>query len=347
VNASIRIKILVIDYMPLVRKVLADGFERSASIDVVATAPNVSLAKRKILTSQPSVIVLDLQPPIERDVDVLRRFLASFPIPIILFTAQGEPIQRTVMDALHIKRSHVLIKPQTGLARGLGAMLDDIASVIQDAYQENIRGGQSKRYPAITMPRILTVTADRVIAVGASTGGTEALCEILSQLPGDTPGIVIVQHMLKGFTHMFAERLNELSAMAVKEAEDGDDVCPGRVLLAPAGYQMRLVRAGQGYKVRVEPGEKVNGHCPSVDVLMTSVAKHAGARGIGIMLTGMGSDGAEGMKILRDTGATTFAQDEQTSVVFGMPKEAYQRGGAEKLVPLQDIAKHLTMSLVK
>ena len=341
----IRTKLLVIDYMALVRQVVVEGFGVSTGIDVVGAASNTLLAQRKILTAQPDVILLDVQPPIDRDIAFLQALLADFPIPIVLLTALDDADRRAVMGTLHIKRAYVITKPHTRLSQGLKARLGDIAAAVRKAHQDDVLVWQRKRRPPIVISRTLTAAPDRVIAIGASTGGTEAIRDVLSPLPYDTPGIVIVQHMPGGFTRKFAERLNELTAMQVKEAEDGDKVCPGCVLLAPGGSQMRVMRHGQGYTVRVEPGAKVSGHCPSVDVLMHSVAQHAGPRGIGILLTGMGSDGAEGMKAMRHAGAITFAQDEQTCVVFGMPKEAYQRGGAEKLVPLQDMAKQLLASL--
>ena len=345
--APVRSKLCIIDYMALVRKVLQETFKASPTIQVVATASNALLARQKILTTPPDVLLLDLQPPIERDVACLGELLVHLPLPLVLLTGLDDAPRRAVMEALHIKREYILAKPRTGLGRGLEAMQGDLESALRKAYQENLLAWQNTRRPLLSLPRHCIDAPDRVIAIGASTGGTEALCEILSQLPCETPGMVIVQHMPEGFTRPFAQRLNALSALEVKEAADGDAVCPGRALLAPGGYQMRLVRASQGYRVRVTREEKVNGHCPSVDVLMTSVAKNAGARGIGILLTGMGSDGAEGMKAMRHTGAMTLAQDERTSVVFGMPKEAYQRGGVEKLVPLQDIAKHLVATLTE
>jgi len=184
----------------------------------------------------------------------------------------------------------------------------------------------------------LAESTDKVIAIGASTGGTEAIKDVVVPLPAACPGVVIVQHMPAGFTKMYAERLNTLCAMEVKEAETGDRVMPGRILLAPGDYHMTILRSGGVYRVDCSKGEKVCGHCPSVEVMMNSVAKNVGANAVGVMLTGMGSDGAGGMLAMREAGARTLAQDEASSVVFGMPKVAYEGGGAERLVPLEKIA---------
>jgi two-component system, chemotaxis family, protein-glutamate methylesterase/glutaminase len=340
-----RTKLLIIDYMALVRKVLTKGFAFSSTIDVVGAVSTTPLAARKILSAQPDVIVFDVQPPVAQEVRVLQELLADFPIPLVLLTGLDDADRLAVMGALHIPRPYVIAKPRSGLVKGLEARLDDIAAVVRQAHHHDVLAWQQKRQLPMVVPRPLVAAPERIIAIGASTGGTEAICQVLSPLPPETPGIVIVQHMPGGFTRKFAERLNDLAAMEVKEAEDGDRVYPGRVLLAPGGYQMRIACQAQGYMVRVARGAKVSGHCPSVDVLMHSVAQQAGPRSIGILLTGMGSDGAEGMKAMRQAGAITLAQDEHTSVVFGMPKEAYKRGGVEKLVPLYDMARQLLASL--
>ena len=195
--------------------------------------------------------------------------------------------------------------------------------------------------------KALAESTDKVVAIGASTGGTEAIKKVVTQFPATMPGVVIVQHMPPGFTKMFSERLNQLCAMEVKEAENGDRIRPGRILVAPGALQMEVVRSGGIYQVRCAPGEKVSGHCPSVNVMMHSVAKHVGRNAVGVMLTGMGSDGAEGMLAMKNAGARNLAQDEASSVVFGMPKVAYEKGGAEKLFPLDRIASQVISLLTE
>ena len=238
-----------------------------------------------------------------------------------------------------------MAKPTTDIARGLSAMLLELRTKIKIASTANVSHWKSKRNDAprraIKADKALAESTDKVIAIGASTGGTEAIRTIISEFPATMPGVVIVQHMPGGFTKAFADRLNTQSAMEVKEAEEGDRVMPGRVLIAPGGLHMNVTRSGGLYQVRCRPGEKVRGHCPSVEVLMNSVAEYVGANAVGVMLTGMGRDGAEGMLAMKKAGARTLAQDEATSIVFGMPKEAYERGGAEKLVPLGEIARNV------
>jgi two-component system chemotaxis response regulator CheB len=222
-------------------------------------------------------------------------------------------------------------------------MIVELSTKIKIASNANVSHWKERREhllsrKTIDSSRALVESTDKVIAIGASTGGTEAIKTVVNALPAATPGVVIVQHMPAGFTELFAQRLNNSSAMYVKEAETGDRVMPGRVLIAPGGKHMKVARSGGVYKVECQEGGKVNGHCPSVEVLFESVSRHVGANAVGVMLTGMGSDGADAMAAMRKAGARTLAQDEKTCVVFGMPKEAYKRGGAERLVPLEEIA---------
>lgn len=340
-SAPPRTRLLIIDPMALVRQALTRGLAESGSVQVVATASSAPLARRKILTARPDVIVLDLRPPFAPEITCLQEIAAFLPIPLVLLTSLGPSDRRTVIEALNIKRSQVLAKPASGLVEGLGAMMGAIESTVRRAHLDEWRRWQAKRRRSVVLPFAPTPGRDRIIVIGASTGGTEAIGEILSQLPRSAPGVVIVQHMPAGFTRMFAERLNELSELAVKEAEDGDDVVAGRALVAPGGYQTRIVAAGSGYQVRVERAPRVNRHCPSVDVLMGSVAEHAGTSAVGVILTGMGDDGADGLRRMRAAGALTLAQDEASCVVFGMPKAAREQGGVERVLPLSEIPRAL------
>jgi len=220
-------------------------------------------------------------------------------------------------------------------------MMIELRTKVKLAASANVshfKVARSETLKTLSAPRALAETTDKIIVIGASAGGTEAIKEVITRLPSVSPGVVIVQHMPEGFTKLFAERLNNLSQMFVKEATDGDRVMPGVVLVAPGSYQMSVIRSGGFYRVKCEKGEKVCGHCPSVEVLMRSAAACAGANAVGVMLTGMGSDGAGGMKAMRDAGARTIAQSEESCVVFGMPKSAINAGGVEFIVSLNDIA---------
>jgi two-component system chemotaxis response regulator CheB len=255
-------------------------------------------------------------------------------------TQRGKQI---TMDALEAGAVDFVAKPTTDIARGLNAMLMELRTKVKIASTVNVSHCKNKRTPpsirqTITNGRALAESTDKVIAIGASTGGTEAIKKVITLFPATMPGVVIVQHMPAGFTKMFADRLNQLCAMEVREAASGDRVMPGCILIAPGEKHMKVVRSGGMYHVTCEPGEKVSGHCPSVDVLMYSVAQNVGSNAVGVMLTGMGSDGANGMLAMRKAQTRNLAQDEATSVVFGMPKVAFERGGAEKLVPIDQMA---------
>jgi two-component system chemotaxis response regulator CheB len=336
-----RTRLLVIDPMPLARKALSEALRSSATVEVVATVSGAGAAERRLADTRPEVILFDVQPPVGPEIARLRGMRDQWPIPVVLFTALERGDRETVIDTLAVPRSSVLAKPPTNLAQEIVALTGVIETAVRRAYQDDVLQWRKKKRAPVAPPKTLAVPTGGVIAIGASTGGTEAIAEVLGRLPRSLPGLVIVQHMPAGFTRLFAERLNELGELEVKEAEDGDAVRPGRALVAPGGLQMALAPSGSGYVVRVKPGERVNGHCPSVDVLMLSVARHAGARSVGVLLTGMGNDGAAGMKAIRDAGGGTIAQDEGTSIVYGMPREAYLCGGAANIVPLPNIPRQI------
>ncbi len=336
-----RTRLLVIDPMPLARKALSDALRDSRAVEVVAAVSSAGAAERRLGAVQPEVIVLDVQAPLAPEIERLCRLRAQWPIPVVLFTALEGGDREAVIDALTVSRSAVFAKPATNLVRETLALQPAIEAAVRRAYQDDVLQWRKKRHAPEVPPRPLQAPAKHVIALGASTGGTEAIAAVLGRLPRAVPGLVIVQHMPAGFTRLFAERLNELGELEVQEAADGDPVRPGRALLAPGGQQMMLAPFSDGYIVRVGPGKRVNGHCPSVDVLMQSVAEHAGRRAVGVLLTGMGNDGAAGMKAIRDAGGGTIAQDEATSVVYGMPREAFRCGGAAQVAPLPDVARQI------
>jgi len=340
------VKVLVVDDSALVREVLTQGLGADPGIEVVGSAADAYQARDAIVRLKPDVLTLDVEMPRMDGVEFLRKLMPQYPIPVVMVSALTERGKAITLQALEAGAVDFVSKPKADVVRGLQAMLTElcakvkIASTAKVAHWKHTRQREASRRQArrAATPGALAESTDKVIAVGASTGGTEALKTVLTALPPSAPGVVVVQHMPAGFTRMFADRLNDLCAMEAKEAEDGDRVMPGRILVAPGGRQLRVRRSGGEYRVAVTEEGLVCGHCPSVEVLLRSVAEAAGANAVGVILTGMGADGADGMKALRDAGGRTLAQDEATSVVFGMPKEAWERGGAEALVPLEEMA---------
>lgn len=343
------IKVLVVDDMAMVREILKKGLSMDPNIEVVGTASDPYIARDMIIELNPDVMTLDVEMPRMDGVEFLKKLMPQRPIATVMVSSLTERGKKITIDALQAGAVDFVAKPSSDVSRGLNAMIHELRNKVKVAASSNVshwKGKKPKPSPAPTIsPKALAESTDKVIAIGASTGGTEAIKDVITRLPAASPGVVIVQHMPAGFTKMFAERLNTLSQMVVKEAEDGDRVMCGRVLIAPGGFHMRVVRSGGVYKVKIEKGELCCGHCPSVEIMMQSVASNVASNAVGVMLTGMGSDGADGMKAMRSAGARTMAQDEATSVVFGMPKEAYNRGGAEDLVPLDKVAGKILQCL--
>jgi two-component system chemotaxis response regulator CheB len=338
-----KVRVLIIDDSALVRQILANGLGMDQGIEVVGTASDPYMARDKIVELKPDVLTLDVEMPRMDGVEFLRRLMPQYPLPVVMVSSLTQRGKQITIDALEAGAVDFVAKPTTDMARGLAAMMMELRSKVKIASTANVSHWKNKRPAAgpgapLAAPRALAESTDKVIAIGASTGGTEAIKKVITRFPATMPGVVVVQHMPAGFTKMFADRLNQLCTMEVKEAESGDRVMPGRILVAPGAKQMRVIRSGGIYQVVCETGEKVSGHCPSVDVMMNSVAQHVGANAIGVMLTGMGADGADGMLAMRKAGARNVAQDETSSVVFGMPKVAFERGGAERLVPLDEMA---------
>lgn len=339
-----KIKVLVVDDSALVRKILTDGLDGDPEINVVGAASNPYQAKDLIKKLNPDVMTLDVEMPRMDGVEFLRRLMPVRPMPVLMvssLTANGAQI---TMDALEAGAVDFVTKPSADVKRGLSAMIDDLRQKVKAVSKAPVkRPVIRKAHIAGSQTRTLSLdkSTDQVIAIGASTGGTEAIKEIITRFPANMPGVVIAQHMPPGFTRMFAERLNKICAMDVKEAQDGDRIMNGRVLIAPGDYHLEIVRAGGMYKAVCHREDLVNGHRPSVEVLFNSVAKYAGKNSIGAILTGMGKDGAVGLKNMRDAGARTIGQDKTTSVVFGMPMEAFKLGACEKLLPITKIADEI------
>lgn len=344
-----KVRVLVVDDSALVRQILSQGLALDPEIEVVATASDPYMARDKIVRLKPDVMTLDVEMPRMDGVEFLRRLMPQHPMPVLMVSALTKRGCQMTLDALDAGAVDFVTKPSTNVAAGLNEMIAELQVKVKMAATATV--SVEKRVNSRTVratkrtEEALAESTDKVIAIGASTGGTEAIRQVVTQFPAATPGVVIVQHMPSGFTRMFAERLNDLCQMTVQEAKTGDRVLQGRILVAPGDYHMVVRRSGGTYLVECRKGEKVKGHRPSVEVLFNSVANSVGANAIGVMLTGMGQDGADAMVNMRKAGARTLAQDEATSVVFGMPKVAFERGGAERLVPVQFVA-HTVLSML-
>jgi two-component system chemotaxis response regulator CheB len=321
----------------MVRKIFSEELARDPEIEVIGAAPDPYVARDKIVELKPDVVTLDVEMPRMDGVTFLRKLMRHYPLPVIIvssLTAKGGDL---AMEAMQAGAVDVMCKP------GAAYTVGDMSLQLRDKIKAASRVVVTKRTEAETArakPKRLamTETTNKVLAIGASTGGTTALAEVLMAMPANGPGTVIVQHMPEFFTRSFADRLNGMCAMHVKEAEDNDSVLPGKVLLAPGNYHMLLRRSGARYYVQVKSGPLVTRHRPSVNVLFKSVAKYAGKNAVGVIMTGMGADGADGMKEMHDAGAPTIAQDEKTCIVFGMPKEAIARDAVDHIMPLDKIA---------
>jgi len=332
------IKVLIVDDSAVVRKVLAEQLKRDRRIEVVGTAPDPYVARDKILNLKPDVLTLDIEMPRMDGITFLRKLMKHHPLPVIIVSSLTSHGGDMAMEALDAGAVDVACKP--GAAYSVGDMADELIYKIKAASCAKIEKSQpSKPMGKTPVQHALTKTTNQIFAIGASTGGVEALTTVLTAMPANIPGTLIVQHMPPGFTASFAQRLNCICAMEVKEAQEGDRVIPGRVILAPGGRHMLLRRSGAQYYVTLKNGPKVYHQKPSVEVMFQSVAKYAGANAVGAILTGMGADGAKGLLQMRQCGAPTVAQDEQSCVVFGMPKEAIAQNAALYVKPLSDIAE--------
>jgi two-component system, chemotaxis family, protein-glutamate methylesterase/glutaminase len=346
------IKVMVVDDSAVVRQVVAGLLGAAPGIQVLAAVADPLLAIERLRQAWPDVIVLDIEMPRMDGITFLRKLMAERPTPVVICSTLTEKGAKTTLEALAAGAVAIVTKPKLGLKQFLAEAGDDLVATVRAAARANVRLLPRAEAAGLAVapkntadvilapagPRAMTQTTERVIALGTSTGGTQALEEVLCALPRVCPGIVIVQHMPEKFTAAFATRLDGLCRIEVKEAQQGDRVMPGRALIAPGGRHMLLKRSGAQYVVDVIDGPVVNRHRPSVDVLFRSVAKSAGVNALGIIMTGMGDDGAAGLAEMRSAGARTLAQDEDSCVVFGMPREAIKRGGVERTVPLQAIA---------
>jgi len=331
-----KIRVLIVDDSLLFRETLAKGVAQDAAIEVVGTASDPYSARDKILEFEPDVMTLDVEMPRMNGIEFLKRLMPQYPIPVVVVSSVSD----NVFNALNAGAVDFVTKPNMRSQMGMKSFINELIIKIKIASTAKV--GKWK-IEARSNNREIVVnekhSRGKILAIGASTGGTEAIYSVLKTMPRDIPGTVVVQHMPPVFTRMYSERLNNSCLMEVKEAENGDRIIPGRVLIAPGDYQMRIKKAGGIYIVECRKGEKVSGHCPSVDVLFESVAKVAGRNAIGVILTGMGGDGAKGLLSMRRSGARTIGQDEKSCVVYGMPKVAYDLGAVEKQVPLDVVSR--------
>jgi len=350
---------MIVDDSAVVRQVIRANLEREADIEVIGAAADPLFALERMKTDWPDVITLDVEMPRMDGITFLRKIMAEHPTPVVICSSLAEKGAETTMEALAAGAVAIITKPKMGVKQFLEDASNDLVSAVRSAARSNVRNirPSSRSMLSATPPPKLTAdavlaaraaastamskTTESIIAIGTSTGGTQALEVVLTMLPAVCPGIVVVQHMPEKFTALFAERLNTLCQVEVREAQNNDRVIPGRVLIAPGGRHMMLRRSGAQYIVEVVDGPLVNRHKPSVDVLFRSVAQVAGKNALGIIMTGMGDDGARGMNEMHQAGASTVAQDEATCVVFGMPKEAIKLGGVDKIMPLELIAREI------
>jgi len=344
-----KIKVLIVDDSAVVRQTLADLLSSDPSIEVIATASDPFVAASRIQEQVPDVITLDIEMPHMDGLTFLQKIMTQHPIPVIICSSLSEHGSDTAIRALELGAVDIITKPKMGTKQFLEESRIHICDVVKAAAQVSIKRFVSRKHEvepklsadviiAKNTSKAMIQTTEKVVVVGASTGGTEALRTFLEYFPLDSPGIVIVQHMPENFTTAFAKRLDGLCRLTVKEAEDGDTVIRGRALIAPGNHHLLLKRSGARYYVEVKDGPLVSRHRPSVDVLFRSAARYAGKNSVGVIMTGMGDDGAKGMLELKEAGAYTIAQDEKSCVVFGMPQEAIKLGAVEKVLPLQNIA---------
>lgn len=334
-----KVKVLIVDDSAIVRKILSGHLEQQRGIEVVGTAPDPYIARDKIIALDPDVLTLDVEMPRMDGITFLRKLMQYHPMPVIILSSLTPKGSKMALEAMEAGAIDVISKP--GPAYSVGDACNELVDKIRAASRAKINRNAIVASNAPVEKLSLSETTNKIFAIGASTGGVQALTQVLSALPANSPGTLVVQHMPARFTASFAERLNGECEMEISEARDGDHVVPGRVLIAPGGYHMILQRSGANYYVAVKDGPPVCRQRPSVELMFNSVAKFAGANAIGAILTGMGDDGATGLLNMRNAGAHTVAQDEASCVVFGMPKEAIARGGAEKVVPLSDVARTL------
>ena len=330
-----KIRVLIVDDSALFRGVVSKGLSADPDILVVGTAVDPFDARDKIVETGPDVMICDVVMPKMDGIEFIRRLMPQYPLRVVVVSSVSE----RVLDAMNAGAVDFVAKPDMSSGRSASIFLNELIETVKIAYHAQIPKPKLSAEPARNLVQSVSANTKKIIAMGASTGGTEALFNVLSGLPSNLPGIVIVQHIPPVFSQMFAERMNKALRMNVKEAQTGDYVENGHVLIAPGDRHMIVKKLGDRFRIELSAGEKVSGHCPSVDVLFNSVAAACGSAAVGVILTGMGSDGAKGLLAMRQKGARTIGQDEASSIVYGMPKVAYDIGAVERQVSLDSIAQ--------
>lgn len=351
-NNNKKIKVLIIDDSALIRKVLTGILKAADDIEVVGTAPDPYIARDKIKALNPDVLTLDVEMPKMDGISFLSNLMRLRPMPVVMISSLTEKGADITLQALELGAIDFISKPKLDLSEGLQAYSDEILEKVRIAAKANVRSNiapklvVNKKYSADAIlkskkSKKLFKTTEKIIAIGASTGGTEAIKQVLSQLPAHAPGIVITQHIPESFSKPFAERMDRSSALTVFEASDGQQILAGHVYIAPGDRHLVIERSGARYICKLHDGPPVNRHRPSVDVMFRSISQHVGPNAIGVLLTGMGNDGALGLKEMQNSGASTIIQDEKTSVVWGMPGEAFKLGAADTVEPIEKIANRI------
>ncbi len=345
---STKTRVVVVDDSALVRGLLAEIIDRQPDMTCVGAAADPLVAREMIRNLNPDVITLDIEMPRMDGIDFLSRLMRLRPMPVVMVSTLTERGADVTLKALELGAVDFVAKPKIGVADGLRQLGADITDKIRTAAKARVHRlaaapGETHTAPAkpVTMASLGRLSTEKIIFIGASTGGTEATREILVNLPADCPAVMITQHMPPGFTKSYAARLNSLCRIRVAEAQDGERVLPGHAYIAPGGFHLSVERSGANYIARVQDGEPVNRHKPSVEVLFDSAARVVGRNALAVMLTGMGADGAKAMRSMRDAGSHNLVQDENSCVVFGMPREAIAHGAANEVLPLTQIAPRL------
>ena len=347
-----KIKVVVVDDSALIRSLLKAIINRQTDMEVVGAAPDPLIAREMIRSLNPDMITLDVEMPKMDGLEFLEKLMRLRPTPVLMISTLTEKGSDVTLRALELGAIDFISKPKTDIAGGMQDYAEEITAKIRMVAKARVhqlvhssRAANKSADAVLPAIRNRVTSTEKLLVFGASTGGTEALKEVLIQMPPDCPGIVIAQHMPEGFTKSFAARLDSLCKISVKEAEHGDRILPGHAYLAPGHSHLLVARSGANYLCELSQADPVNRHRPSVDVLYRTAANIAGKNAIGVIFTGMGKDGAAGMKEMHEAGAHTFAQDEASCVVFGMPKEAIAQGGVDEIVPLKDMAKKILTHL--
>jgi two-component system chemotaxis response regulator CheB len=347
-------RVLIIDDSALIRSLLTEIISKQADLEVIGAAPDPLVAREMIRALNPDVLTLDVEMPRMDGLDFLEKLMRLRPMPVVMVSTLTERGAEVTMRALELGAIDFVSKPKLGISSGMQQLSNEICDKIRVAAKARLHrhvaprpaaeaGAVDKAAPA----KYSRLSTEKVVAIGSSTGGTEAIREVLTRLPADFPGVLITQHMPAGFTRSFAARMDTLSRIAVSEAKDGERVLPGHAYIAPGDRHLRLAKSGSNYVVAIDDGEPVNRHRPSVEVLFQSVAAVAGANAMGVMLTGMGKDGANAMLAMREAGSFNIAQDEASCVVFGMPREAIALGAVHEVLPVTQIAERLLRELAQ